>query len=153
MVNNKFYAALGLCMVMGLAGYAQQKNTVKKAAPSSNMVNADFKKSYDRGSALYTQQCMVCHQADGNGVPNLNPPIRKTTYVNGDKTRLINILLKGLDEEIEINGEYYSNPMPPFNQLNDQQIADILTYIRNSFENKSGMITSAEVKNVRAQKK
>lgn len=123
----------------------------KKATPtqSNTMTTSGFKKSFDSGKALYAQHCMVCHQADGNGVPNLNPPIRKTEYVNGDKTRLINILLKGLNEPIEIDGEEYSNPMPAFNYLSNQQIADILTFIRNNFDNKSSAISVAEVAKVR----
>ena len=123
----------------------------KKPLPSQNNATTaqNFKKSFDRGKALYAQHCMVCHQEDGNGVPNLNPPIRKTEYVNGDKTRLINILLKGLNEPIEIDGEEYSNPMPAFNYLNNQQVADILTFIRNHFDNKSPAINATEVNKVR----
>ncbi|WP_353139670.1 cytochrome c [Pseudopedobacter sp.] len=122
----------------------------KKPLPTQNTATVkNFKKSFDSGKALYTQHCMVCHQEDGNGVPNLNPPIRKTDYVNGDKTRLINILLNGLNEPIEIDGEEYSNPMPAFNYLSNQQIADILTFIRNNFDNKSSAISAAEVVKVR----
>jgi len=129
---------------------AQQTKTVTSKASAA--LTPDFKKSFASGKALYTQHCMACHQEDGNGVPNLNPPIRKTEYVNGDKTRLINILLKGLNEPIEIDGEEYSNPMPAFNYLSNQQIADILTFIRNNFDNKSSAISVLEVAKVRSKK-
>ncbi len=96
---------------------------------------------------------MACHQKDGGGVQNLNPPLIKTTWVLGDKTRLTRIILKGMNQPIEIDGEEYTNAMSPFAHLNDQQIADVLTYIRNSFGNKASAITSAEVKAIRAKTK
>jgi mono/diheme cytochrome c family protein len=106
-----------------------------------------------RGKKVYDTYCLTCHQMDGAGVPRMNPPLIKTTYVLGDKKRLINIILKGFNESVEINGDYYDNPMPAQPQLNDQQIADVLTYVRNSFSNKASLITAAEVKAERAKLK
>ena len=106
-----------------------------------------------RGKKVYDTYCLTCHQADGAGVPRMNPPLVKTTYVTGDKKRLINIILKGFNESVELNGDYYDNPIPPQPQLNDQQIADVLTYVRNSFGNKASVITVAEVKAERAKLK
>jgi mono/diheme cytochrome c family protein len=100
----------------------------------------------DAGKKIYIKSCMVCHQADGAGVPGLNPPLGKTDWVTGDKKRLINIVLKGLETEIEVNGEVYANPMPAQPQLTDQEIADVLTYIRKNFGNKASAVTPAEVK-------
>ncbi len=104
------------------------------------------------GKKVYDMYCQACHQADGNGVPRLNPPLVGTVYVTGSKTRLIDIVLKGLSDPIEINGEEYNNPMAAHSFLTDQQIADVLTYIRNSFGNKAGLVTVAEVKKQRAKK-
>jgi mono/diheme cytochrome c family protein len=104
------------------------------------------------GKKVYDMYCQACHQADGNGVPRLNPPLVGTVYVTGSKTRLIDIVLKGLSDPIEINGEEYNNPMAAHSFLTDQQIADVLTYIRNSFGNKAGAVTVAEVKKQRAKK-
>lgn len=88
--------------------------------------------------------------ADGTGVPTLNPPITGTEYVLGDKTRLIKIVLNGFKEDVEINGQKFSNSMTPHSDLKDQQIADVLTYVRKSFGNKASTVTAAEVKKVRA---
>jgi mono/diheme cytochrome c family protein len=104
------------------------------------------------GKKVYDMYCLACHQADGNGVPRLNPPLSGTVYVTGSKTRLIDIVLKGLTDPLEINGEEYNNPMAAHSFLTDQQIADVLTYIRNSFGNKAGIVTAAEVKKQRAKK-
>jgi mono/diheme cytochrome c family protein len=90
--------------------------------------------------------------ADGNGVPGLNPPLAKTDWVTGDKKRLINVILKGLNDPIEVNGEEYANPMPAQEFLSDQEIADVLTYIRASFGNKASAVTAAEVKAQRGRK-
>ncbi len=109
--------------------------------------------SVKRGEAIYMQYCLACHQANGGGVPNLNPPLIKTKYVLGDKKALITIVLQGLTGEIEIDDATYNGTMPPHNFLNDQQVADALTFVRNSFGNKAPAIKPAEVKAVRAKLK
>ena len=111
------------------------------------------KATMERGKKVYTQYCAACHQVDGGGVPGLNPPVIKTTHVLGSKTKLIRIILKGLNTHEEIDGEVYSNTMAPHNHLTDQQIADVLTYVRNSFGNKAVAITPGDVKYVRARTK
>ena len=101
------------------------------------------------GESIFKKYCVTCHQADAGGVPNLTPPLIKTTYVLGDKERLIKIILNGFNENIEIEGEYFSNPMPALNILKDQEIADVLTYVRNNFGNKASAVSASEVKAVR----
>ena len=107
------------------------------------------KDSMERGKKVYDQYCMPCHMPDGSGVPRLNPPLIKTTYVIGEKKRFIEIVLKGFDEQVEIEGEYYTNVMAPHEFLTDEQVADVVTYVRNSFGNKASIATPAEVKAVR----
>ena len=106
-----------------------------------------------RGKKLYTTYCLSCHQADGGGVPGLNPPLEKTSYVLGKKKALIRIVLKGMDQKADIDGESYNNTMPPHKFLTNQQIADVLTFVRNSFNNKAPAITVADVKYVRSKTK
>ncbi len=73
--------------------------------------------------------------------------------MSGDKTKLIAWVLSGSTENIPIDGKYYSNNMAPQANLKDQEIADVLTYIRNSFGNKAGAVTAVEVKAVRGNTK
>lgn len=127
-----------------LAGASKTNGETKNSLYQDNL-----KASISRGKQVYTQHCMPCHQADGSGVPNLNPPLIKTKYVSGDKKRLIDIVLKGMNEEIEIDGDYYANPMPPLTALKDREIADVLTFVRNSFGNKYQAVTEAEIKKAR----
>jgi mono/diheme cytochrome c family protein len=116
---------------------------------------ASMKAAMARGKKVYEATCLACHQPDGSGVPNMNPPLVKTKWVMGDKKQLAKIVLKGLQGgEIEIDGDKFHNPMPPQESvLTDQEIADVLTYVRNSFGNKASMVTVAEVKAVRAKSK
>jgi mono/diheme cytochrome c family protein len=112
-------------------------------------VQDGMKESMERGKKVYENTCLACHQANGSGVPGMNPPLKKSKWVVGDKKTLINIVLKGLDKEIEVNGETYSNTMPAVVNLNDQEIADALTYVRNSFGNKASQVKEADVKKLR----
>lgn len=108
--------------------------------------------SNTRGEAIYEQNCAVCHQANGGGVPNLNPPLEDADYTLGEKEPLIELLLQGSsDKRIEVNGKTYSNVMPSFKSLEDKQIADVLTYIRNSFGNDASTVTAEEVTKIRSE--
>ena len=93
---------------------------------------------------------MACHQADGSGVPQLNPPLKNTSYVLGDESRLIGIVINGFSDGVEINGDTYTNTMPAFGaSLKDEDIAEVLTYVRNSFGNKASEISADQVKALR----
>jgi mono/diheme cytochrome c family protein len=108
------------------------------------------KPSAENGKKLYAQYCLTCHQEDGSGVPKMNPPLIKTSYVLGEKKKIIQWVLRGSVENIPIDGKTYSNNMPSQATLKDDEIADILTYVRSSFGNKASAITATDVKNVRA---
>ena len=106
----------------------------------------------DSGKVVYDTYCLACHQADGRGVPGQNPPLAKTDWVLGDKTRLIGVVLNGLNDPVEIGGETYDNPMPAHDFLTDQQVADVLTYVRSHFGNQAPAIKPEEVKALRGKK-
>ncbi|WP_184542847.1 c-type cytochrome [Mucilaginibacter sp. FT3.2] len=125
---------------------AQTKKHKAAVKPSS----AKLKASIAAGSTIFTENCVACHQADGMGIPNMNPPLAKTTFVLGDKTKLIKIILNGFSDDVEINGQRYANTMASHDFLKDQEIADLLTYVRNSFGNKASAVTITQVKAARA---
>jgi len=127
-----------------------QKSPAKKATAAKAKPAAAS--SLANGKLVYTQNCLSCHQADGGGVSNMNPPLIKTTYVLGDKMRLAKIVLNGFSEKVEIEGDIYSNIMPSLNYLSNQQIADVLTYVRSNFGNKASAVTVAEVAKARTGK-
>lgn len=137
----------GVLLVIIFSVWAgNSKAQAKKPAPTRPLSVA----ALSNGKTVYANTCLPCHMADGGGVPRMNPPLINTPFVLGDKGKLIGIVLNGFSEDIEINGDRYSNVMPPQVQLTDVQVADVLTYVRNSFGNKASAVTAAEVKAVRA---
>ena len=147
MFVKKIFVIIGLLTLGSSAAFAQKKPVAK--APAKKATAGIPAAVLLKGKSLYTQNCLSCHQADGGGVDGLNPPLNKTTWVLGDKTRLINVLLNGL-QGVDIDGEPYNNVMPAQDHLTDQQMADVLTFVRNSFGNKASAVTVGEVKAVRA---
>jgi mono/diheme cytochrome c family protein len=99
------------------------------------------------GKKIYETRCLVCHQADGGGVPNMNAPLDGASNVVGnDIARMVKIIKKGYNERVALDGSYYSNAMTPNPDLTDAAIADVLSYIRNSWSNKASMVTISQVK-------
>ena len=136
-----------LILILSVAGVNAQAIHHKRSTHKS------LTASIADGQKVYVQNCLTCHQAGGGGVPAMNPPLINTTYVLGDKTKLIQIVLNGFNEDVLINGKSFSNSMTPHASLTNQEIADVLTYVRNSFGNKASQVTALTVKNVRAANK
>ncbi len=105
------------------------------------------------GGALFNGTCSVCHQQNGEGLPNVFPPLAKSDFLAADKQRAIGIVIIGLQGGVKINGNSFNTVMPPMSQLNDDEIANILTYVLNSWGNQGGRVTAAEVTKVRAATK
>lgn len=101
------------------------------------------------GQKIYNQYCMACHQSNGMGASGRFPPLNGTDWVTGDKQRLVNLILNGMEGAIEVNGEIYDGLMPQHSFLNDDQIADVLTYIRTHFGNQAESISAEEVEKLR----
>jgi mono/diheme cytochrome c family protein len=100
----------------------------------------------ENGKKIYQTRCLVCHQADGGGVPNMNAPLDGASNVVGDDiARLVKIIKNGFNERVELDGLYYSNSMTPNPDLTPAQISDVLTYIRTSWSNKATKVTTVQV--------
>lgn len=134
--------------VLFVLGMLLMSQTKKPAGPAQGGLTA----SMTRGKQVYLTQCLACHQADALGVQGMNPSLVKTKQVLGDKAALVKIVLNGL-QGVDIDGESYNGVMAPHSDLTDQEIADVLTYVRNSFGNKASAVTPAQVKAVRATNK
>lgn len=96
------------------------------------------------GKTVYQKYCLTCHQADGSGVPGMFPPLSPNEWI-ADKDKIIELLLNGQSGEITVNGEVYNNLMPAHDFLSDQQIADVISYVRMSFGNDLEPVTQDEV--------
>jgi mono/diheme cytochrome c family protein len=131
-------------------GQQPAKAAAAKPLPARPAPKAAPAKPKPAGAVLYTNYCASCHKADGNGVAGTFPPLKGAEQVRGDKQALIRIVLQGLSGPIQVKGATYDQEMPAFAFLSDQQIADVLTYVRSTFGNQSGSITSGEVQQARA---
>ncbi len=105
-----------------------------------------------KGKAVYLQTCFVCHQPDGQGVAGQIPPLAKSDFLeNLSKEDYIKGVLVGRTGEMVVNGKTYNGTMIPLNYLSDEQVANVLTYVRNSFGNNGDPISPQEVSRVRKQ--
>jgi len=125
----------------------------KKEAPNVKTPD-EIKDNLDREHSsrvaeAYNIYCSICHQRNGKGNDRF-PPLDDSEWVNGDKNVLINVILNGLEGNIMVKGKSYNNKMPAMALLKDEDIADILTYIRKQFNNNDNAITAEEVKKARA---
>ncbi len=102
------------------------------------------------GRRLFTSICAACHQPTGQGRPNMFPPLAGSDYLNADKRRAIQLVIFGRQGEVVVNGVKYNNNMPSF-PLSDQDIANVLTFVYNSFGNSGLEIKPEEVKALRTE--
>lgn len=130
-----------------MADIASTKTYIKQPDEKKDLLTTGSQE----GWKLYSIYCTSCHQGNGKGDNNRYPPLSGSEYVLGDKTRLINILLNGLQGEITVNGKKYNGLMPQFGHLDDHAIASILTHIRTRFKNNAPPVSSVEVMKVRTQ--
>ncbi len=107
------------------------------------------------GKRVFTVNCVACHQATGQGVPNAFPPLAGSEWVLGNDwhgdNHLVRILLHGLQGPVQVKGNTYNGAMPAWNQLKDEEIAAVLTYIRNEWGNSAPPITPEQVAKIRAE--
>jgi nitrite reductase (NO-forming) len=101
------------------------------------------------GSHLFASICAACHQPTGLGRPNVFPPLASSDFLNANKNRAIEIVIHGRQGEVVVNGLKFNSSMPSF-PLNDEDIANVLTYVYNSFGNSGLEVMPEEVKAVRA---
>ncbi|MBY0435759.1 MAG: cytochrome c [Cyclobacteriaceae bacterium] len=122
-----------LITVSGISFFSFQKKTF------------DLKSSVARGKEVYVAYCISCHMEQGEGIEEVYPPLAKSDYLMADKKRSIQQVLYGVKGEMKVNGKMYNSEMSGFD-LSDQEVSDVLNYIRNSFGNKGAAVTPEEVK-------
>jgi glucose/arabinose dehydrogenase/cytochrome c553 len=139
--------------VQQLAGMEKRKARSYIKTPDEIVDNLNTGAELE-GGILFNSYCASCHQRNGKGDNNRFPSLRGTDYVTGDKARLINIILNGLQGQINVDGRSYNGLMPAHaNILDDHAVASIATYVRNRFGNDSGNVNALEVARVRKASK
>jgi mono/diheme cytochrome c family protein len=153
MHKANFPAALVMLFIIFMSCESGKKSSSESEKNTQNKEAQKEVKEVSQAEILYNQYCRSCHQTKGNGVPGMYPPLANSDWVEGDKTRIIESIIFGLEGPIEVNGETYNNAMPAMDYLTDEEVATILTYVRSNFGNDASAITIEEVAKVRASGK
>ncbi|HET8861438.1 cytochrome c [Marivirga sp.] len=124
--------------------YEEFKNSATENYPDAKMQK--YAKYMIQGKQLYTTHCSNCHQENGDGLGKLFPPLAKADYMLADIPRTICGIKYGLKGQIEVNGQTYNQAMPALDRLSNLEIAEISTYIYNSWGNEKGMIEIKTIK-------
>jgi nitrite reductase (NO-forming) len=103
------------------------------------------------GAQVFARTCAACHQPTGQGLPNVFPPLAGSDFLMADEARSIGIVLGGLTGPVTVNGRSYSNVMPSHAFLSDQELADVLTFVRNAWGNQGDAVSKDQVAARRAQ--
>ncbi|HEY9029108.1 MAG TPA: copper-containing nitrite reductase [Burkholderiaceae bacterium] len=125
-------------------------DAVTRATASAQQGTLTLDDQVKAGEALFTGTCSVCHQANGAGLPGVFPPLAKSDFLAADVQRSIGIPLRGLTGKVTVNGTQYDSVMPPMSQLNDDEVANILTFVLNSWGNPGGRVSADDVRKSRA---
>ncbi len=145
--------AMGLvAKLQSAAGPAPAPSAAPVAAPAAKagaFVKAD-PEQMKRGAAVYARTCIACHQPTGLGLPPVFPPLANAPIVVGNPELPVKFILQGLMGPITVNGMTYNSMMPPVAGVSDADIADVLTYVRQSFGNQGNPVTADQVKAIRA---
>jgi mono/diheme cytochrome c family protein len=130
----------GATLLLAMAASASAAEPQAPAAPANLAA----------GQQAYAKNCLACHQADGFGVPNMQPAITGGTWVQGDAKALALFVMTGGFNSAERKESDSHNVMPAFRQLSDDELAAILTYIRQKFGKGASSVSAAEIAEVRA---
>ncbi|GAA5494370.1 hypothetical protein Rhal01_00530 [Rubritalea halochordaticola] len=123
---------------------SHRATVVKKKLPLSA--------SAKRGAKVYeAATCIACHQPNGDGVPGAFPPLNGSEWLSRNHEDSIKVVLKGLNGPIKVKGKEFNGGMPAQESLSDQEIADVLSYVRNSWDNQLGDIAVSEVTRIRKE--
>ncbi|WP_293298111.1 cytochrome c [Pedobacter sp. UBA4863] len=107
----------------------------------------ELAKYHSNGKDIYKTKCQNCHGENGEGLGELTPPLTDTIFLQQNKQKLACYIKNGVNEPMEINGKIYHEKMAGFKDMHDIDIAQVIVYITNSFENKQGMYTYEQVAN------
>jgi len=141
------------------AGYVSKYSTgdnsvnpeILNIASASNTSSKNKPDFSSMGQSVYNTTCFACHQADGNGIPNVFPPVANSDWIKKNKEGSIKAVVHGKQGEMIVNGKKYNGIMPPQN-LNDEQVAAVLTYVYKKFNNSNITIDINDVKKTRSSK-
>ncbi len=146
--------ALPLCFAFSIANATTAtKDDVVHAAEVASANAATLSDRIGNGEKLYVTNCAACHQVSGKGLPGAFPPLAGSDYFATDPLKVVNAVLNGLTGPITVNGTDYNAVMPNLSYISDSDVADIATYVINSFDNQGGEVNAAQVSAARGGEK
>ena len=125
---------------------------VATAATSAKAGALTVQEQVEAGKALFAGTCSTCHQPDGKGMEGVFPPLAASDFVKANPKRVPEIILHGLVGPVTVNGKDYNSNMPPMSQLTDDEVANIGTYVLNSWGNPGGRVTKEQAAAIRNAK-
>jgi nitrite reductase (NO-forming) / hydroxylamine reductase len=142
---------LGRFVLAGLLGLLMGAVHAAPDVHGAEVAQGAAKARIDAGAKVFQSYCQACHQANGQGLPGAFPPLAGSDYLLEDSRRGIHAVLQGVTGVVTVKGKQYNAVMPHLNYLTDQQIADVLTYVLNSWGNDGGVVVPAQVTSMRAE--
>lgn len=134
MAVDKWIAFVSVCTVVVLSCVGDGRSSDPK-----------FKQYYNQGEELYTQHCSNCHQKNGKGLGRIYPPLDSADFLNNNFNSVICLMRNGMEGSITVNQVEFNQRMPGIPTLSDLEIAEIATYIYNTWDNKRGLVDVKEV--------
>ena len=125
---------------------------VTTATTSASQGALTVQQQAEAGKALFAGTCSTCHQPDGAGIPGVFPPLAKSDWITANPGKLPQVILHGLSGKVTVNGKEYNSVMPPMSQLTDDEVANISTYVLNSWGNPGGRVTAEQAAAARKAK-
>ncbi len=141
MLVNRFYFFIWI-LVVGLCSWSCDS---KKGTGSTSI---KFQQYYVQGEQLFVQHCSNCHQKNGKGLGLLYPPVNQSDFIDGNFEKVLCIIRNGINGEIVVNGNNYNKEMPPIPTLTDLEIAEITTYLYNTWGRNKGIVEVQEASKI-----
>ena len=142
--------ALAFTAILFMSCNSKEKkdNSINYPEKTTNTISPELKASMKRGKLAYNDLCITCHLADGKGVPRAFPPLANSDYLKNNQKKSIIGVKNGMSGEIIVNNITYNSAMTPLG-LTDEEVADVMNYINNSWGNEYGkFITPEEVTDI-----
>ncbi len=141
---------LGVIMMSGCGGGSDKPTDTSSSAieEKTEAVELDpMQQQMARGEQIYKEKCIICHQANGEGILHAFPPLKDSDYLFADKIRAVDQVLNGSHEEMIVNGIMYNAPMQPQVDNHEDAVA-VINYVLNAWGNDGGYVTLEEVKHL-----
>ncbi len=140
-----------LVIIVALLAASCSSSSSSSEGESSNEDNVKKAQYMVAGETLFLQYCSNCHQQDGTGLADLYPPLKDSDYLANNYEAIICIIKNGRQGEIVVNGKTYNQVMPPLNMLTDLEVAEIGTYVFNTFSPNKRFVPVTEVSKILAE--